>query len=70
MEMFRLVKVALLGTVVIIGLRIFAQGFGWDNVSLYAGYVGLALVCVSVVLAVCGAVRERNRSFQHRSKIQ
>ena len=70
MEMFRLVKVALLGTVLIIGLRLFAQGLGWENISLYSGYVGLALVCVSIILAVRGVVRERNRSFQHRTKVQ
>ena len=64
MEIFRWAKGMLLGVVLIIAFRLFAEGLGWDEASITAAYLGVALLGVGVVLAVIGSIMGR-KSVMH-----
>lgn len=55
MEVFRWVKVMLLATVLIIGLRLFAKEAGNESFSYWTGIVAVILVIIGGILAIVGA---------------
>lgn len=66
MEIFRWVKGMLLGVVLIITFRLFAEGLGWSGASLVASYLGAILVCVGAVLAIIGTILDRRNTLARR----
>lgn len=56
MEVFRWVKAMLLGTTLVIFVRLFSQNMGFDNIALWSGYAAVFLVVVGAVLAVIGVI--------------
>ena len=52
MEIFRWAKGMLLGVVLIIAFRLFAEGLGWNEASITAAYLGVTILGVGVVLAL------------------
>ena len=64
MEIFRWAKGMLLGVILIIAFRLFAEDLGWDEASVTAAYLGVTILGVGLVLAVIGSIMDR-KSVMH-----
>ena len=64
MEIFRWAKGMLLGVILIIAFRLFAEGLGWNEASITAAYLGVTILGVGLVLAVIGSIMDR-KSVMH-----
>ena len=64
MEIFRWAKGMLLGVVLIIAFRLFAEGLGWREASTTAAYIGVVLLGVGLILALVGSIMDR-KSVMH-----
>ena len=62
MEVFRWVKAMLLGTTIIIAVRLVAKEAGWESVALWTGYAGVVLVLIGAILAIIGVWVDRRHS--------
>ena len=60
MEIFRWAKGMLLGVILIIAFRLFAEGLGWREASTTAAYIGVVLLGVGLILALVGSIMDRN----------
>lgn len=56
----------LLGVAVIIGFRLLADGFGWENLSYSASILGMLLVTVSIILGLIGMYQDRRSTLNRR----
>lgn len=62
MEVYRWVKAMLLGTAVIIFVRLIATEFEFTTVAQWSGYLAVVMVLIGGVLAIVGAVADRRSS--------
>ena len=67
LELFRVVKVMLLGTIILSTFKLFSTAFMWSVASEVAGYLGAFLLCIAMLLAVIGWMQERSRPSKGRT---
>lgn len=66
MEIFRWVRIMLIAVVVLMGFRLFAEGFGWYTASAVASVLGIVIVVCGFVLGVVGMVQDRKSTLNRR----